>query len=64
MNRQLCFKKSVKEGLAAWPMVMFTHSTLAARGSWIWILGTDVHTAHKPRCGGAPRKIEEDGHRS
>ena len=35
-------------------VVKFTHSALAAQDLRAQILGADLHTAHKPRCGGIP----------
>ena len=43
-------------------MVKFTCSTLVARDLRAQILGADLALLVKPRCGGIPRKIEEDCH--
>ena len=44
-------------------MVKFVRSALAAWGLQVRILGVDLAPLFKPRCGGIPRKIEEDWHR-
>ena len=41
-------------------MVKFAHSTLAAWGSQVRILGTDLAPLVKLCCGGVPHKTEED----
>ena len=57
----------IKPDGRGWPdgiVVKFIHSTLAAQGSLVWILGVDLAPLIKPCCGGVPHiKIEEDGHR-
>ena len=49
-----------------WPggiVVKFLCSTLAVWGSQVWILGTDLHTAHQAMLWQDPTyKIEEDWH--
>ena len=35
-------------------VVKFVCSALAAQGLWVQILGEDLHTTHKPCCGGIP----------
>ena len=45
INRSLMFKNS--EGPACGTEVKFVHSAWAARGSWVRIPGTDLHTAHQ-----------------
>ena len=45
------------------PVVKFAHSTLAARGSPVWISGADMAPLVKPCCSRCPTyKVEEDGH--
>ena len=50
--------------LRVWPSgtgVGFVCSALAAWGSWIWIVGTDLHTAHHAMLWWQPTyKIEDD----
>lgn len=42
-------------------MVKFAHSASVARGSQVWILGADLHTAHQVKLWWHPAyKIEED----
>ena len=43
--------------------VKFKCSTSVARGSQVWIPGTDLGLLVKPHCGGVPHKLEEDWHR-
>ena len=44
-------------------MVKFTCSASAARGSPVWILGSDMALLGTPCCGRCPTyKVEEDGH--
>ena len=43
--------------------VKFARSTLAARGSLVWILGADMAPLGTPCCGRHPTyKAEENGH--
>ena len=50
-----------------WPrglVVEFVHSTSTARGSRVWIMGMDLHTAHEAMLWRRPSyKVEEDWHR-
>ena len=49
------------EGPAQWHRVKFAHFTLVAQGSWVWISGADLHTAHQAVLWQHPAyKIEED----
>ena len=58
MAKKVCWR--------GWPggvAVKFPHSSWAARGSPVRILGSDLLTAVKTCCGRRPTyKIEEDGH--
>ena len=45
-------------------VIKFACSILVAQGSWFWIPGADLHTAHQALLWRHPTyKIEEDGHR-
>ena len=52
-----------RRGQPAGAAVKFAHSTLAARGSLVRILGVDTAQLGKPCCGRhSTYKVEEDGH--
>ena len=57
-------KKISSRGWSGDIMVKFMHSALAAQGSRVRILGTDLHTTHQAMLWWHPiYKIEEDCHR-
>ena len=42
-------------------VVKFAHSASVARGTWVWVPGTDLHTAHQAKLWRHPAyKIKED----
>ena len=60
--------EAIQENLCgSWPgglVVKFMHSALATWSLWVWILGTDLCTAHQAMLLQCPTyKIEEEGHR-
>ena len=60
----ICNSKNKKEGWPSGIVVKFTYSVLVAQGLQVWILGTDLCTAHQAMLRWHPAyKIEEDWHR-
>ena len=60
----LNLKESYYGGQPNGAEVKFAHSALVARGSQVWILGADIHTARQATLWRHPTyKIEEDWHR-
>ena len=45
-------------------VIKFAHSALVAQGSWVQILGVELHTTHQAMLWQHPTyKIEEDWHK-